>query len=209
VLFLKVYGATYANVDSTVLHPMLTDLLQCEDNPTFLAFGSSNRPGRVGISVRDFARFGLLYLRQGNWNGTQLIDRDQAVQAVTSPLSNSIPRTAGQAAEMCPDARSLGSNKVPDDQTDHEGSYSWAWWTNGTSRSGQRHWPDAPPDTFGAFGHANGQRAVVVIPSLDLVVSWNDTMLGNKPGNPNEALRRLVEAVAQGNKAVPGGAGER
>lgn len=195
VLFLKVYGATYASVDSTVLHPMLTDLLQCEDNPTFLALGVSDRPGRVAISVRDFARFGVLYLRQGNWNGMQLISRDHAVQAVTSPLSNSIPRTAGQAAEMCSVARSLGSKKSPDDQTDHEGSYSWAWWTNGVNRAGRRHWPDAPHDTFGAFGHSNGQRAVVVIPSLELVVSWNDTTLGGKPGNPNEALKRLLQAV--------------
>jgi hypothetical protein len=25
-----------------------------------------------------------------------------------------------------------------------------------------------------------------------MVVSWNDTTLGNKPGNPNEAIKRLV-----------------
>ncbi|HOA74593.1 MAG TPA: DUF1593 domain-containing protein [Phycisphaerae bacterium] len=195
VLFLKVYGATYADVDSTVLRPLLTDPLQCEDDPTLLAFGISDRAGRLAISVRDFARFGLLYLRAGNWNGTQLIDRHFAVEAVTSPLPVSIPRTAGEPAEMCADARTIGSQKVADNQTDHHGSYSWAWWLNGITRSGQRHWPDAPPDTFGALGHANGQRAVIVIPSLDLVVSWNDTTLGNKPGNPNEALRRLIEAV--------------
>jgi len=201
-LFLGVYGAAYANVDATVLHPLLTDVLQCEDSPTFLAFGTADRPGRVRISVRDFARFGLLYLRGGKWMGTQLISPEHASLAVTSPLPNSIPRTAGLAAEMCPDARSLGSTSIPDNQTDHEGSYSWAWWTNGVNRSGERHFPDAPLDTFGAFGHANGQRAVAVIPSLDLVVSWNDTTLGSKPGNPNEALKRLVEAVVLGGPFI-------
>jgi CubicO group peptidase (beta-lactamase class C family) len=66
-LFLKVYGASYDNVDQKVLRPLLTDPLQCQDNPTFLAFGLKDRPGRVAISPRDFARFGLLYLRQGKW----------------------------------------------------------------------------------------------------------------------------------------------
>ena len=72
-LFLKVYGATYANVDATVLQPKLTSILQCQDNPTFMAFGTGDRPGRLAVSPRDFARFGLLYLNRGNWNGTQVI----------------------------------------------------------------------------------------------------------------------------------------
>jgi hypothetical protein len=194
-LFLRVYGVTYASIDATVLHAMLTNILQCQDSPTFLAFGAGDRPGRVRVSVRDFARLGLLYLRQGNWNGTQLITQAHAVQAVTSPIPNSIPRTTGQAAQMCPGQRSIGSTSVPDNQTDHYGSYSWLWWTNGITRGGQRYWPDAPVDTFGAFGHGNGQRAVVVIPSLDLVVSWNDTTLGDKADNPNQAIKRLVAAV--------------
>ena len=46
-LFLKVYGATYANVDATVLQPTLSGILQCQDNPTFLAFGAGDRPGRL------------------------------------------------------------------------------------------------------------------------------------------------------------------
>jgi len=98
---------------------------------------------------------------------------------------------------MCPNARSIGSGDIPDNQTDHNGSYSWLWWVNGITRTGTRYWPDAPVDTFGAFGHSNGQRAVAVIPSLELVVSWNDTTLGSKPGNPNEALKLLVAAVEQ------------
>lgn len=196
-LFLRVYGTSYNNVDAAVYHPMLTDILQCQDNPTMLAFGTGDRPGRIRISVRDFARFGLLYMRKGNWNGSQLISQGTATMAVTSPVPLSIPRTAGQAAEMCPNARSIGSGDIPDNQTDHNGSYSWLWWVNGITRTGTRYWPDAPVDTFGAFGHSNGQRAVAVIPSLELVVSWNDTTLGSKPGNPNEALKRLVAAVVQ------------
>jgi hypothetical protein len=196
-LFLKIYGVTYDTVDAQVLHSRLTDPMQCEDNPTLMLFGTSNRPGRLGISVRDFARFGLLYLHKGNWNGKQLISSSLATLAVSSPLPNSIPRTSARPAQMCPGQRSIGSQKVPDDQTDHSGSYSYLWWVNGLDSKGQRFWPSAPADTYGAFGHANGQRAVVVIPSLDLVVSWNDTTLGDKRGNPrNEAFKILMESLS-------------
>ena len=192
-LFLKVYGAAYDNVDAKVLHPRLTDVLQCEDNPTFMAFGTRNRPGRLAISVRDFARFGLLYLRNGNWKGRQLISAEHASMAVASPLPNSIPRAGKQAAEMLPGRRSLGSRDIPDNQTDHFGSYSFAWWTNGIDRHGKRHWPDVPHDAYGAFGHG-GPRAMVVIPSLDLVIAWNDARVRTRDME-NQALRLLTESV--------------
>jgi hypothetical protein len=96
--------------------------------------------------VRDFARFGLLYLREGNWNGQQLISREHATMAVRSPLPNSIPRAGREAAEMIPGQRTLGSGSKPDNQTDHFGSYRWLWWVNRSSRcistrsNSQRSW---------------------------------------------------------------------
>jgi CubicO group peptidase (beta-lactamase class C family) len=201
-LFLRVYRVPCADVDERVLRPLLMKPLGCEDNPTFTAPGKGKRAGRLEISVRDFARFGLLYLHRGDWRGKRLISEAHAVAAVTSPLPNSIPRTSAHSAAMCPGQRSLGSMRIPDDQADHEGSYSYLWWINGVGRDGRRHWPSAPVDAYGAFGHDNGQRAVVVIPSLDMVVSWNDTTLGEKQGNPcNEALGLLVKAVDAGRPA--------
>ncbi len=197
-LFLKVYGATYENVDRTVLHPLLTDRLQCQDNPTMIAFGRRDRPGRLAVSPRDFARFGLLYLRKGRWRDRQLLSRQHATLAASSPLPNSIPRAGNRAAETIPGQRSIGSRRVPDNQTDHFGSYSWLWWINGVDRRGTRMWPDAPEDTYGAFGHG-GPRAMWVIPSLDLVVSYNDAQLNgwtSGQDNPtNQAMKRLVDAV--------------
>ena len=197
-LFLNVYGTGYDNVDKGVFHPLLTDPLQCQDNPTMMAFGTKNRPGRVGISVRDFARFGLLYLRQGDWNGRQLISREHALMAVTSPLPNAIPRAGQDAAEMIPGQRTLGSSSKPDNQTDHFGSYSWLWWINGIDREGTRMWPDAPTGTYGAFGHG-GPRAMWVIPSLDVVVSYNDAKLNGwnsgEQSPTNQAMKRLLAAV--------------
>jgi hypothetical protein len=99
---------------------------------------------------------------------------------------------------MCAGQRSLGSERIPDDQTDHRGSYSWLWWTNGLDRDGRRHWPDAPEDTFAALGHAHGMRGMAVIPSLRLVLSWNDTTLGDRPAEPpplNTVFRLLRDAV--------------
>ncbi len=189
-LFLKVYGTTWEKVDADVLHPKLTDPLQCEDRPTLMAFGTENRPGRLGISVRDFARFGLLYLRKGNWSGRPLLAEKHATTAVSSPLAASLARTKGRPAEMIPRQRSIGGGN---NQTDHYGGYSFTWWVNGVGREGRRLWPDAPPDAFGAFGHGD-IRAMVVIPDLDLIVSWNDAKTEG-PAMTNQALRLLVEAV--------------
>lgn len=188
-LFLKAYGSTWAKVDADILEPKLTGPLHCEDRPTLMAFGTGNRPGRLAISVRDFCRFGLLYLRQGNWNGQPLLGASNAVRAVSTPLPNSIPRTAGQDADMLPAQRSGGGGK---NQCDHLGSYSFMWWRNGVDRDGQRHWPDAPADTFGAFGHG-GPRAMVVMPGLDLVMGWNDAHIQSREAE-NTALKLLAEA---------------
>jgi CubicO group peptidase (beta-lactamase class C family) len=189
-LMLKAHQSSYAKLDADILHAKLTDLLDCEDNPTFFAFGAKDRPGRLAVSVRDACRFGLLYLNEGEWNGKQLLSTKLARTAVTSPLPNTLPRTQGKKADMIAAQRSIGGGN---NQTDHLGSYSFAWWTNGLDRAGKRHWPDAPLDTFGAFGHG-GMRAIVVIPSLDLVVSWNDAKIDGRD-KENRALKMLVDAV--------------
>jgi len=199
-LFTKVYGESFDTVDDRVLHAQLTDLIDCQDNPTFLAFGMGDRPGRVGISPRDFARFGLLYLRQGKWRDKQLISPELARMAMTSPVPNSIPRAGNEAAEMIPGQRSIGSRRIPDNQTDHMGSYSWLWWINGVDRAGKRHWPDVPVDTYGCFGHG-GKRAMVVLPSLDLIVSWNNTRIEGRQ-KENVVLKRLLDAVEPGGLSV-------
>ncbi|MCD6394035.1 MAG: serine hydrolase [Planctomycetes bacterium] len=189
-LFVKVYGTSWEKVDSEVLSPGLTDLLGCEDKPTFMAFGTGDRPGRLAISPRDFARFGLLYLRKGKWNGKQLIDAETAAAAVSTPLPISIPRTKGAKGEMIKGQRSIGGGN---NQCDHNGNYSFAWWINGLGRDGTRNWPDAATDVYGCFGHGD-IRAMVVMPSLDLIVSWNDSKIKGH-AKVNEALKLIGDAV--------------
>jgi len=195
-LFLRVHGANWDTVDANVLHPLLSDELGCEDSPTFMAFGTGDRPGRLGVSPRDFARFGLLYLRGGRWRGRQRISAEQARMAVACPLPNSIPQSAGVAAAMIDGQRTIGSTRLPDNQTDHSGSYSWLWWTNGVSRTGERHWPSAPVDTYGALGHG-GREGMIVVPSLDLVASWNESTIWGSAAQ-DAALAALASAGAPG-----------
>ncbi len=192
-LFLKVYGAEYATVDSKVFRPMLADPIGCQDEPTLMAFGTKDRPGRVAISPRDFCRFGLLYLSRGNWNGKQLLDEKHAVLALTSPLPAALPRAGSRLAEMIPGQRTLGSGATPDNQCPHQGSYSFLWWINGVDEKGRRLWPGVPDDAYGAFGHG-GPRAMVVIPSLHLVFSWNDARL-NGWDQVGRAIKLCADAV--------------
>jgi CubicO group peptidase (beta-lactamase class C family) len=185
-LFFGVYKSSAERVTRDVLHPRLTDVLECQDAPRF------NDRGRLAISPRDFARFGLLYLREGNWRGRQLLSRAHVRTILSSPVTNTIPRTNGNPAEMLPGQRTLGGGS---NQTDHLGSYSFAWWTNGVDRQGRRHWPAAPQDTFAAMGHM-GKRALVVIPSRDLIAVWNDSAIEGREME-NSALDLLLHACAK------------
>ncbi|HUS90868.1 MAG TPA: serine hydrolase [Phycisphaerae bacterium] len=206
-LFGKIYGATHKTADEKVFAALLTDPLGCQDQPTMMAFGGGDRAGRVAISPRDFCRFGLLYLRGGLWGDQRLIGERFTKMAAAEPLPNSIPRAGKKAAEMIPHQRSIGSRTLPDNQTDHMGSYSWLWWTNGVDREQKRHWPDAPKDAFGAFGHG-GIRAMVILPSQDLIVSWNDSRTRGRE-KENEALKMLVGAIRDAEKGAPGPRGAR
>jgi CubicO group peptidase (beta-lactamase class C family) len=190
LLFLGVYKSSWDRVDAEVLHPLLTLPLQCEDEPTFMAFGTDDRPGRLAVSPRDFARFGLLYLRGGLWDGRRLLQPESVHTATRSPLPNSIPRTAGEKADMLPSQRSIGGGN---NQTDHRGSYSFAWWLNEPTREGPLNLTNAPRDLFACLGHG-GPRAMVVFPSIDLIVSWNDAKIDGWE-QKDHALRLLLGAV--------------
>jgi CubicO group peptidase (beta-lactamase class C family) len=195
----------YKRDGTRVLKEQLGDVLGLQDRYTFEAFGPHDRPGRLAISVRDLARFGLLYLRRGRWKDRQVLRPDLVRLVLASPVPAGLPRTRGRAAAMLPGQRSLGGGK---DQTPlGPGFYSFNWWLNRTDRDGRRLYVDAPPDAFAAVGHG-GERALIVIPSLDLVVTWNDARIDDhdaSPGNPstkfNRAVRLLREAVRRRTRA--------
>jgi CubicO group peptidase (beta-lactamase class C family) len=102
--------------------------------------------GGIYSSPRDLARYGLLYLNKGNWNGTQLLDASFVERAI--------------------------STRVPADVKtryyDLTGRYGFFWWTNGIKADGTRPWPSAPPKTFTA--HGAGRNFIFVIPEWRLVL---------------------------------------
>lgn len=189
-LLVRAHRADHAGMDEKVLRPRLTDLLRCEDAPTLLAFGPKDRPGRLAVSVRDHARFGLLYLRRGVWGKHRLLEADQVRLVIASPVPADLPRTRGRPAPMLPGQRSIGGGR---DQTDHGGSYSFAWWINGKDAKGNRRWPDLPHDAYGSFGHG-GKRGLLVLPGLDIVAAWNDARIQGVQ-DENRLLGILVEAA--------------
>ncbi len=197
----------FATNGTEVLRTRLAGPLQFEDPYTFNAFGPGNRPGRLALSCRDFARFGLLVLRQGRWRGRPLMDGKAFVVMTNSLVPAGFPLTAGPEADMIPRQRSMGGtrNITPAGP----GYYSFNWWLNRTNHLGQRLLADAPPDAMVASGHG-GKRVLMLIPSLDLIVCWNDSRIDDhdqSPGNPrtknNQAARWIREAVVEGRSAPP------
>lgn len=96
---------------------------------------------------RSMARFGLLNLSNGNWDGTPILDDAAYMNAMTSPSQTSNP------------------------------AYGYLWWLNGQESyklpgvnlnfTGELI-PSAPADMYAALGK-NDQK-IYVVPSLDLVV---------------------------------------
>ena len=139
------------------------------------AAGWVARPGQVGATTVDnyqfieasalsAARFGLLALRGGEWDGTQVVPADFMAEAV-SP-SQSLNPSYGFLWWLNDGAETGGHQQLFD----------------GLDRAGP-YFPDAPPDTYAALG--KDDQMIVVIPSLDLVV----VRLGAAPlGEGTEAV---------------------
>jgi CubicO group peptidase (beta-lactamase class C family) len=92
------------------------------------------------ITARDMARFGLLYLRHGRWNGKQIVP-DAWIEK------------SSHASEM-----------VKSDGADH-GGYEYLWWVD----YGGVHFPEVSlPGIYSARG--NGAHYIFIIPTLDMVI---------------------------------------
>lgn len=91
-------------------------------------------------TARDYARFGLLYLNDGVWNGERILPEGWVKQTTTPAAAN------------------------------NEKEYGFQFWLNGISAENpQQHiYPNVPADMFYADGY-NGQR-IYIIPSRQLVV---------------------------------------
>ena len=102
---------------------------------------SIHRAYHFEITARDMARFGLLYLRHGRWDGKQIVPETWVEKST-------------HASEMVT-VKGIGD----------VGGYEYLWWVE----YGGVHFPEATlPGMFSARG-ANGHY-ILVIPTLDLVI---------------------------------------
>jgi CubicO group peptidase (beta-lactamase class C family) len=113
---------------------MTSAVLEADPSGTFV--GSSY----AVATVRDWARFGLLYLNDGVWNGRRVLP-DGWVRYTTTPT---------------PDAP--------------QGKYGALFWLNAGApgNAADRMWPHAPADAYAAQGFQ--EQKVIVIPSKKLVL---------------------------------------
>ena len=92
------------------------------------------------ITARDLARFGLLYLRHGRWNGKQIVPEAWVEKS-------------SHASEM------VKANGVD------RGGYEYLWWVD----YGGVHFPEISlPGIYSARG--NGAHYIFIIPTMDMVV---------------------------------------
>jgi CubicO group peptidase (beta-lactamase class C family) len=131
------------------------------------AGGDANTIG-FSSSARDLARFGLLVLAGGRWNGEDLLGDPGYLAEALAPSQT------------------------------HNPSYGLLWWLNGKANTVARGArvpgplvPTAPADLVAAQGALT--RRVYVVPSLSLVV----TRLGDQPAREfdRELWRRLMAAA--------------
>jgi CubicO group peptidase (beta-lactamase class C family) len=123
------------------------------------------------MTARDMARFGLLYLRGGEWNGRQIIPRPW-IEASLTAHSDCAGR--GPVAQQAPPGFTLG--------------YGYLWWVFKYRR------PDtgAEVSAFGAEG--NGGQTIRIYPARDLVIvnvtNFEETGIDSRA--KFEALARIL-----------------
>jgi len=182
----------YREKGSAVLKKKLGEVLGFEDRYTFEVFGPGDRRGRLGISVRDFARFGLMYMRGGRWKNKQVVREDLIRMAITSPIAAETKLTSGKEAEMIGGQRSIGGTR--NITKEGPGWYSFNWWVNGKNKDGKRLYENLPEDAYVASGHG-GRRIMVIVPSWDVIVVWNEAeKMEERRERQEQAMKLLREA---------------
>jgi CubicO group peptidase (beta-lactamase class C family) len=149
------------------------------------------RPHEInGIKRREFgsgfsanvdamARLGYLYLREGRWNGRQILPKE-FVELVRHP------------------AKELHGLVVNDDRHGNASEhYSMLWWDNGDGTI-----PGLPRDAFWSWGLYDS--FIVVIPSLDIVVARAGQSWKRTSDEHYDVLKPFLEPIAQ---AASGGSG--
>jgi CubicO group peptidase (beta-lactamase class C family) len=142
-IFEKFSGKTiFQGILEDIAIPIQMEHFGEDDDLTFKVPESLHAAYMFKISARDMARFGLLMLRNGSWNGKQIIPSDW-VKEITS---------------YCSDAYAYGRD-----------GYGYMWWVvKNNNRLPHFAFVDLEEGAYSARG-AYGQY-ILVIPKYDLVI---------------------------------------
>ena len=163
--------------------------LQLEDAPTF-----DNRD-RLYISPRDFARLGLLWLREGAWGGSVVLEPQILGQLMRPYVPSATPRTAAPSPRG--DYLGIGSFGGTSDQSPHgPGHYGYTWWFNRPVTGGALAWPSAPADVFQCNGCTH-MRAIFCSPLIFIALTEKT------PGDGLILFRQVVERKGRADAAGP------
>jgi len=105
--------------------------------------GFEYMPSRLIARAIDYARFGRLFLHEGNWNGKQIISKNWVMESTRE--NKSIPR------DIYPDW--LGGDNCAHTY------YSYQWWGNSNCNS-----------TFEFFANGNLGQNIYVIPEKEIII---------------------------------------
>jgi CubicO group peptidase (beta-lactamase class C family) len=119
--------------------------------------------GGIAATPLDIARFGLLYLNRGKWDGQQLLSSAWVDEATTNQVDVSLD--VGPALDL-------------------RGIFGYMWWTNGLDVNGNRPWPSAPPRTYTFNG--GFRNFCIVIPE------WNMVIVRMSPADQSAQLHETV-----------------
>ena len=139
--------------------------------------------------LRDFAKFGQMFLDNGQVNGQQIVPQSWVAYSITPASSVSMPTPRAEDAGLGVTYPGPG------------GSYGAQWWLNAatpTATPDTFEYPDMPADGYEAEGHW-GQH-LDVIPSLKMVIA----RMGNDRNGMN-ADPFIGDAVSAVKAAQKGG----
>jgi CubicO group peptidase (beta-lactamase class C family) len=131
----------------------------------------------ISANIEAMARFGYLFLRRGEWNGQQLLPADFIDQVRAPP----------------PSSRHLPVLK-PGEYDNAAAHYGLLWWNNADASL-----KGVPQDAYWSWGLYDS--LIVVIPSLDIVVSRAGQSWKRAKGAPHYAvLEPFLAPIAESCK---------
>jgi len=145
--------------------------------------GSGSQSKGMHISAQELARFGLLFLNRGNWNGNQLISAKWVEQATSAQVDTSVPLYKQRAW-----------------YTSLIGAYGFNWWVNGVRRDGKRKWSQAPPKTAAVQGNHNNYCFIVPEWEMVIVRLGTDIRINNALYNNFFAKLKLAITKTEENR---------